>query len=234
MDFETPTQEPKSGQGPIHWDKTAQSTYRLSFKEGWQPPTTEAPLGYWQGRPIIGRDTPIGGGVYLGEEAREAIVVTKDGEKTERIFQKLLKKTRPRDQSTEPPERATLETTFDITRRALKWNDKKVAKLLAENNIKQDRKVALEGFVRAGVGVCRHTALLAGYYIEKLIAEGRLHGNVSVDRNYIDQRGGHAWVRYTNPAGQVVILDPARNYLGSLEDAPEDARWIYERPGKVA
>ncbi|EKD64692.1 MAG: hypothetical protein ACD_50C00323G0007, partial [uncultured bacterium] len=72
-------------------------------------------------------------------------------------------------------------------------------------------------------------ALLAGYLLEKLTQEGILGGKVSVDRNFIEGRGGHAWVRYTNSREEVFILDPAQDYKGTLKDAPKNG-WDYRRP----
>ena len=81
------------------------------------------------------------------------------------------------------------------------------------------------------MGVCRHQALLCGYLLEKLIKDERISGKVSVDRNFVEGLGGHAWARYTTDRGKVYILDVAQNYKGCLGDmTKKQSRWFYERP----
>ena len=48
------------------WDKTVLAIERVKEKGSYEEPDRESKRGYYLGRPIIGRDTPINGGVYLG------------------------------------------------------------------------------------------------------------------------------------------------------------------------
>ncbi len=74
-------------------------------------------------------------------------------------------------------------------------------------------------------------SLLTGYLLERLSKDGLVGGKVSVDRNYVQGLGGHAWVRYTNSGGEVFILDSAQGYIGRLDEMDESQkRWFYERP----
>ena len=94
-----------------------------------------------------------------------------------------------------------------------------------------DQKIGLNNYIRDGVGVCRHQALLCGYLLERLVAEHHLSGTVSVDRNQVEGLGGHAWARYTTSGDKVIVLDVAQDYLGRLNDMSQDQnRWFYERP----
>ena len=57
---------------------TALVMARLGDNAGFEPPTAgdaRSPYGRYWGRPIIGRDSRIDGGVYVGRKPREAIVV---------------------------------------------------------------------------------------------------------------------------------------------------------------
>ena len=55
--------------------KTEKAIDRISQDPYYAPPDGKSKYGYYDGRPIIGRGTPINGGVYIGEGVRPAIVV---------------------------------------------------------------------------------------------------------------------------------------------------------------
>lgn len=103
------------------------------------------------------------------------------------------------------------------------------------------RKVDLNIYIKRGVGVCRHQALFAGTLLEKFVDDGILSGHVSVERNRIrraddsDVYDGHSWVRYTNSAGKVYILDVAQQRLAPLGKlmglrSVDGSVWDYARP----
>jgi len=48
------------------WNKTTKAMDRLSGNPSYEEPSIDCVYGRWQGRPIIGRGTPINGGVYVG------------------------------------------------------------------------------------------------------------------------------------------------------------------------
>lgn len=202
------------------WDKTIIAKDRLSFSPLYEEPSKESKNGVWQGRPIIGRDTRINGGVYVGAGEREAVVVD-DLKQPELIeaYRTLLGRIQGRD--------TVLRSVFDLTKQLLPYNENTVEQITG--GFEPDQKVGLSVFVRAKGGVCRHQALLSGYLLEKLKDDGVVRGTASIDRNYVPGEGGHAWVRYKNSAGEVYIIDPAQNYIGRIEDAGE-GRWFYERP----
>lgn len=186
--------------------------------------------GFFKDRLIIGRDTRINGGVYLGGSAREAIVVDdKKDASLDRIYQALLERRRKAEQEQGKAFKdGILEEVWDLVNQVMPFDKNNVEKVVATLT-EPDAKIALSRFI--GGGVCRHQALLTGYLLERLSNEGRVGGKVSVDRNYVPGKGGHAWVRYTNSIGAVYILDSAQKYIGALKDMdPTKERWFYERP----
>ena len=190
--------------------------------------------GFFQGRLIIGRDTRINGGVYLGGSAREAIVV--DDQKDEslgRIYQALLERRRKAEQEQGKTFKdGILDEVWALVNTVMPFDKNRVEEVTS-SLAQPDSKIALSRFI--GGGVCRHQALLTGYLLERLSNEGLVGGKVSVDRNYVPGKGGHAWVRYTNSIGAVYILDSAQKYIGALNDMdPTKERWFYERPEDVA
>ena len=230
--FNKPPQDNKPGV-EAKWEKTINERRRLKgnrlYEEGDGSRTEEK----FAGRPVIHRDSPINGGVYLGSGIREAIVVddTKD-----QILREVYEKFRsllPQDVA--QAKQNALFTAWQLTQQEIPYKgDDAVAQLHQRLNVAAaDTKIQLGIYILNKTGVCRHEALLAGYFLEKLIKEGILTGKVSIDRNTIKGRGGHAWVRYTNSIGEVFIIDPAQKYIGRLKEAPKDG-WDYRRPEDIA
>lgn len=190
----------------------------------------------YQDRPIIGRDRPIDGGVYLGDTAREALVVDmKNSPALLGICEKV--KQNAWDGNTYDNSKILMPAFREVAGIITIKNPDIVEQIIAERGWLGDRKVSLENFYREGFGVCRHMALGLGAVLESFIKDGILSGNVSVDRSmgtYKGREGGHAWVRYTNSAGEVLILDPMLNYAGTLVNAMQkrqssDHIWNYAR-----
>lgn len=196
----------------------------------------------YQGRPVIHRDTRINGGVYLGAQPREAIVVDdspakdlilRNFYKGFRLFsaRSALRESRQKDLPVEP---LLVQKVFETVAENMRYNRKAVENIARVYHLGPDEKIYLGVYLREGVGVCRHQGLLAGYLLEKLVGEGYLKGKVSIDRNTIPGKGGHVWARYTTPDGQAYIIDAAQGFVGKLEEAVgDDLRWFYERPEDV-
>ncbi len=207
---------------------------------GWG--STPSPEGkgkdYFLGRPKIGRDTRINGGVYIGASAREAIVV--DDEKHPRLADayELLKDDLLKAQrkskvaawllghkmpTTLDPFTAT-KAAYQYTQQLMPTDPKAVKEIVRGE---KDRKVSLTSFLGRG-GVCRHHALLNAYFVEKMIDEGLLNGEVHVERNTAIE-GAHAWARFTPERGDSIIMDSTQNFVGTPTQAQEDAVfWVYE------
>ncbi len=197
------------------WNKTRKMKKRLA--------RTYNERGSYQGRQIIARDTSINGGVYLGEGAREAIVVDESRDPSiKRVFQELIRRMEDNN-----PKTFLLPAAWELVLELMPYDSTNVNRIV--KTLLPDQKIYLSAFI--GGGVCRHQALLIGYLLEKCINEGFLNGKVSIDRNSVSNIGGHAWVRYVNSAGKVFILDPAQRFIGPLEKE-EGGFWPYRRPNE--
>ncbi len=231
------------------WDNTVRGVDRVrrTHPQLFEEPSGEAPNGVFAGRRIIGRDTIINGGVYVGSGQREAIVVDDQKYSLElgTTYQELRQKMELESRKpTGHPKIPTFQLVHEIAGQKLGGNkseselEQQIAKHLqaltgspvgvSPEGI--DVKVTLNDFINKGAGVCRHRALLAGYLIERLIQDGVMQGRVSIDRNTIPSKGGHAWVRYEGPNRHVFIIDPSIGYWGPIEKAPKV--WSYKRPGE--
>ena len=223
--------------GVAKWNRSEIVAVRVDNKGALGSPDKNAPNGYFiengEYIPIIGRDTNINRGVYLGGSEREAIVIddTKDAVlilSYQEIFKKLADFIKIKG-SVSTAE--LLQTIFDFVKKAMPYNETKVDELTAK--FSGDKKIPLGEYILNRAGVCRHQALLTGYVIEKLIKDKHSEGHVSVDRNALAYMGAHAWVRYISQKGQIYIIDPAQNYCGKIEDVKNKKNaWSYKRPGE--
>ncbi|MDP3954875.1 MAG: hypothetical protein Q8Q15_00740 [bacterium] len=217
------------------WLRTQELRHRLKVNPLYEEPYGTERIGRFAGRPIITRDTPINGGVYLGSSAREAIVV--DDRKYPQELNAAYTELRRKMTEGVSRGRSVFECVYEVTKRTLDLPrrtgdveervDELVGSIVSQSG--PDAKVTLNEFMREGIGICRHRALLAGYLIERLVKEGVLRGKVSVDRNYLPKQGGHAWVRWEGAGGNpIIIIDSSLGYVGPIERAPRN--WNYNRP----
>lgn len=193
---------------------------------------------YFSGRPMIGHDTTINGGVYVGATPREAIVVDdKNSSRYQKAYQDFLDTFGIPGKlgmySSAKAATSAMEVAASyLGGQGINFHLEEEVQLLisAKTNGQpsSDIKIDLSVFMKAGKGVCRHRALLAGYLLERMIHEGKLQAKVSVDRNEQDKFGAHAWVRLMTDKG-IVIVDPQLGYVGSINNPK--APWDYRRQG---
>lgn len=219
----------------VQWGRTALIGERLRNDPRYEEPYDGSPAnGYFSGRPIIGSDTHINNGVYLGGSRREAIVIDdqKYPKELDFAYNSVIDSIY---QSIEDGESgvkdAILGPVFKIVKELLPYDEAVVRRLTSA--YLSDNKVSLNNFIRNNGGVCRHQALLTAYLLERLYNNQELDqtDKISIDRNGVIGRGAHAWVRYISSDGTKYIVDPAQNFIGTLSEAESSFRWPYARPG---
>lgn len=194
----------------------------------------------FEGRRIISRDARIDGGVYTGTYGGEALVVDteKYPEAYDRLEDLIEQKVENYTEHGVGRNSALLRATYDAVLEAMPYSQKAVDEVNDKFGIgSANRKVGLDQYIDAGAGVCRHQALAVGAMLERYIERGELRGQVSIDRSERwspnDDPSGHAWIRYTNSAGEVHIIDVAQKRIGSLKELTSQCRegeWNYMRP----
>ncbi len=226
---------------------TAHVMARLGNNIGFEPPTASdpaTPYGRYLGRPIIGRDSRIDGGVYIGRKPREAIVVdmARPG-LLDNVYTNWLRELQ--DQAPMWPwQHITLGRKRAVQRylnshmgllcrtlvnRVLPFDRHVVSQVAHEHTLGPDDKVRLDVYLRRRGGVCRHQVCLLGALLERLVDEGWLEGRVSIDRKFVPRQYSHAWVRWVDGAGQIWILDAAQDVWGRLASFEPERRWFYAR-----
>ena len=218
------------------WQRTQNVAHRIAEKGKFAPPDKFSPNGYFldggQKIPIIGRDTAINGGIYLGGSEREAIVVDEDHDPELNNFynEVVAELTRQSHGQGSLGTQELLDIIFKNAVAKMRYDGRAIAEIA--DHFSGDQKIALGYFLSRQIGVCRQQALLVGYVIERLIRERKSNGYISVDRNEL-YAGAHVWARYTSAKNQIYILDPAQKYCGRIEDVKYKKRaWSYKRPGE--
>ncbi len=214
-----------AGIGVAKWDKTDIMLKRLKRAGKLEKKDNE---NYFQGRPIIHRDSLVDGGVYLSQGESEAIVVDSKYPELRHLYKKAQKKAM--NESGHIRKDRVLKAVYNTVKEAMpKQDDAAAKKIVDDYKVMKDKKIALDVFLKEGVGVCKHDALACAALLELFKKDGYITGKPSVDRNS-DYQNGHAWCRYTNSAGDVFILDVAQHYKGLLKDASKKDKWAYKRP----
>lgn len=209
---------------------------------------------YYQGMPVIHRDSKIDGGVCMGGSKREAIIV--DSEKYDAL-KMLFDQTKDRiagEYNFDPcngeevkgnvrynqdtgevilpktiSEYVIMTELYKTVNETMKYDGKAVDEIVKKEDVDNDGLITLDHFINKGVGVCRHMALTCGALIELFKKDGHLNGKPSIERC---KKGAdvHEWCRYTDEYNNVWVLDVAGNFFGELKNAT--GWWPYDRPGE--
>lgn len=171
--------------------------------------TSLAPYGYYTGRPIIGECTRVNGGIYVGAKPQEAVVVDDRYGALKRVFSKACGRCIVLREQRQDFEEAIFDEISAISTTTLQYSPDGVRALLEREGVAADKKVTLDVFIEAGVGVARHRVLLAAYLLEKLRDMGIISGLPAIDRAVNERGEEQESLYYTDPSGQVFEFDPA-------------------------
>ncbi len=167
-----------------------------------------APYGYFRGRPMIGEETVVTGGIFVSAGAHEAIVVDEKYGYLAQILENIFQLAEKREKEGKNFKQGILTDISRIVQHTLKFDPAAVTKLLKDKNIGADAKVSLDIFIQARVGVARHQVLLAAYLIEKLRKKGLLNGRFAFDPRIKKEHGEDERLFYINSVGKVFVVDP--------------------------
>lgn len=215
---------------PTQWNvqagHTAKLRARLQSHPHYQPPVPTdwlAPYGRFLGRPVLGSNMVLDGGVYLGRRPREALLVDSQlpGSLVGKAVRAWLGKQRPGLNQRLFAEAERLLAAF------LPYRPEVVEALDAKGQLPDDQLVDLGVFIGAGGGVCRHQVLLLGVCLERAIAAGVLQGKVSLERRHVPGWFSHAWVEFRTPEDRVAILDAAHGRLGWYDQMGAGGQRLY-------
>lgn len=211
----------------IRDEMTRQVEEDLAYERNYGRRTPDAPHGTHRNHPIIGRRSrSVRNGVY-GTRSSEFVLVDDKSQLLERVVEDFMATLPAHDDA------ATLNTELLLKKASFRVGnilryDLEATERLSSPHYDKKGLIDLSEYVEAGVGVCRHQALLAAHLIEEMIDRGYLAGQVGVERNYdVEANGAHAWAVFKSDMSGDVIIDPANNYVGTRERARREERWRY-------
>ncbi len=203
-----------------------------------------APYGRFRNRHVIGTGTRVLGGVFLGHVPREALVVDVEDAWLQKKFLQFMHARFANLRSlylrgeldiemTVPGlsrafAQALPEALFAFTRTCLTYDETRVARLFREKQLELDAEFSLDHYLAAGTGVCRHMILFLVAMFELLEKKSLTIGRMFLCRCYIPHMFSHAWARHEAIDHPILILDPAQNFLGPLEEGGEMGKFIYD------
>lgn len=150
---------------------------RLEGSPLYAPPTPEAPLGFFNGRHIIGKSTRVQGGVYIGILPQEAVVVDDKYRSLNRAFDELMRRLLSLPKEAQTSEGIVLRAAVEHAERLMKVDYSALKTLSFHLERQDDQKVMLDAYLDAGAGAPRHLVLLKAYFLEKLKDRGLLNGS---------------------------------------------------------
>lgn len=179
------------------------------------------------GKPVIGRDKPVIGGIYIGRSMNRESIKVDDGPALNSLYEQA--KSKATINGNVRPGLVLQSVYYSVYNSMPHGNLDNIKSKLLSSGIGANGCASLDFFIENGMGICRHLALTCAALLEKFKADGHIRGNASVDRcSDVSRKASHGWCRYTADSGNVHILDVGMGYLGS--PVSEDAPWHYSRP----
>ena len=214
-------------------DTTANYTYDsqkdLATKGMFGKPDVIGPHGYFQGHPLLGRNSRrIAGSVMLTTRpGSEAVLVDNESHALQTFYSDFRHEyLKPYKGKAEHIVKILHELNQYILMR-MPYDLPAVTKIERQYPY-NSYLIPLSYFVEQGFGVCRQHALAAGFIIEQLLEEYRLPAHVTLGRNVIGYIGGHAWVEMKVANSQAeLVVDPTQQFVGTKKEAEALRRWQY-------
>lgn len=229
------------------FSNTAIAIERLLGHPDYQSPNALdplAPFGRFRGRHIIGTGTQVLDGVYLGHRPREAIFVDSSSHVLRMFLRSFVEnrfsvmKTQlingeiqfeiTREGLVRAFQMGLPEALFQYTKRCLPYDEQGVSLVFRQAKIEPDAELSLDAYLLARKGVCRHMVLFLVSMFELLSQMNLTQGSMSVCRCYIPGLFSHAWARFEQDETESIILDPAQNFFGPLENGGEMGKFVYD------
>jgi hypothetical protein len=186
-----------------------------------------APHGRYRNHPIIGRrSSSVRNGVY-GTRSSEFVLVDDKSVLVKQVVDSFMSSLPSHEEAATLGVETILKKVSFRVANILRYDIKETERL-SSPHYGQKGLIDLSEYIAAGVGVCRHQALLAAHLIEEVIDRGYLAGSVGVERNYDrEANGAHAWAVYKSDTSDDLIVDPANHFVGSRKRAQKEGRWRY-------
>lgn len=135
-------------------------------------PTPKSYLGTYEHRQVIGLNSRIHGGVYIGKERLDAVVVDEQYGELNKIYRKLIHSYINRFGGLQPnlfAKNFLLPQAKKLAEECLPTTSERLlSQLRMQEGVGSNQKMALDMYIQFGCGARRHQALLFAYLVEKL------------------------------------------------------------------
>jgi hypothetical protein len=183
--------------------------------------------GYYEGHPIIGSlSRSMRGGVY-GTTNSEHMLVDNESPVVKNAVEQIMAYAR-RVAEANGSQRDILRAIKAGVAGFMTY-DLPAVERLSSPHYKDRGIIHLSDYLKAGIGICRHQAVLDALVIEQAIEERLLKGTTGVQRNLdLEANSGHAWAVFRDEQNHTIIVDSAQDYVGTREETKGDpTRWNY-------
>lgn len=210
------------------------------------------PTGHLRRKDLYGGNTPIDrntthfeGVVDVRSNVEESIVVDSSANETRGAYAALREKFVAAYNALTPAsgfegtfEERTLVAAYNAVQDVMAYDLEYVTeKTSALGDAYTDKRTNLGEYLEAGKGVCRHMALAVAWLGTETGTKREQQGGgrsmfpgvITTHANYIEgDIAGHQWVRYESTDGKIYIVDPAQDFVGTLEAATRRGHgWEY-------
>lgn len=186
-----------------------EAAHRLSSSTHYKSASTsDAPYGYFRGRHIIGECTRIQGGIYVGADPHEAIVIDEKYGTLRNVYNQLVESLKDLPEHPTHFEYHVFLKVIELSRRVLAYRPEDTDQICDNEEISHDEKVALDVFISRRAGLPRHQVLLAAFLLEKLRSESIIQGLPALDNAITAQGDNREALLYTSENGTVLRFDP--------------------------
>jgi hypothetical protein len=176
----------------------------------------EAPYGYFLGRHIIGDCTRISGGIYVGHNAQETIVIDERYKVLSHVYQDLLKQIENSSLNPAHAEYEIFNQAIATASNAIAIDADEVKHFREQQKVGIDGKVSLDVFVTQGYGLDYHQVLLAAYLLERLADDKKLSGIVTIDSCLSAEQESGLVLLYTSSSGYVLRFSPLERRIAEI------------------
>ncbi|KTD70797.1 hypothetical protein [Legionella tucsonensis] len=156
---------------------------------------------------------------------REMILLDPEAESLKKLYTELRQNIKKDATTLE-----ILQEISKLTQKTFPISHQVLLKEFVEKHLKEGNPViSLDEFMQAGMGVCRHHALLNAYLMSRLVEDGILQGEVIHQRHSFPKEGVHTWNLFRDTKdGTLYSLDSLWKNVTSLADNPGDLNRLYD------
>lgn len=189
----------------------------------------ESELMEIKGRHIIRYGTRIYDGIYIPEDGTNTGIIFDERQDSalNRMYSMILDSITNYKPENIDGSKAIIFKIIEIINREIDYYEGNIDFIHNINSL-QRVILSMELFLDLKKMKYYHRTLLVGYFIEKLIREGKLYGGVYINRN-ISEEGGHAWIEYFFNEGVCYIIDLSNGEVKTLDQLDNNRLAFYRK-----